>query len=85
MVLVDTSVWIDHLHRAETTLVDLLDQSRVCLHPMVIGELALGSIKRRSDVLALLTSLPPAVAASHAEGVGADRGASALRHGAEPG
>jgi predicted nucleic acid-binding protein len=67
MVLVDTSIWIDHLHKTESTLVELLDLSLVCIHPMIIGELALGSIKRRTEVLALLANLPSAVIASHEE------------------
>lgn len=66
-VLVDTSIWIDHLHEAEPTLVDLLDQSLVCVHPMIIGELALGTITRRTDVLALLANLPSTIGASHEE------------------
>jgi predicted nucleic acid-binding protein len=40
MILVDTSVWIDHLHRTEDTLVALLGQNAVLMHPMILGELA---------------------------------------------
>ena len=60
MILVDTSVWIDHLHRAEVALSEMLQESKVCTHPMVIGELALGSLRDRTEVLGLLSGLPRA-------------------------
>jgi predicted nucleic acid-binding protein len=65
--LVDTSVWIDHLHRAEAHLVALLANAEVCVHPMVIGELALGSLRDRRTVLGLLDALPTLSMASHTE------------------
>ncbi len=58
MILVDTSVWIDHLHRAEPRLVQALLDSEVGSHPGVIGELALGSLKHRAEVLGHLRNLP---------------------------
>ena len=58
MILVDTSIWIDHLHGTESRLVALLEDAEVCVHPMIIGELALGSLRDRSVVLALLGDLP---------------------------
>jgi predicted nucleic acid-binding protein len=67
VILVDTAIWIDHLHRAESTLVGLLEQARVCIHPMIIGELALGSLRNRSGVLQLLEDLPGVPVATHAE------------------
>ena len=67
MILVDTAIWIDHLHRAEPRLVSLLQNASVCAHPMVIGELALGSLRSRSDVLALLGHLPETPSATHRE------------------
>lgn len=57
MIVVDTSVWIDHLHRGEERLSDLLARDSVLMHPLVIAELALGSLARRSEVLALLGNL----------------------------
>jgi predicted nucleic acid-binding protein len=42
-VLVDTSVWVDHFRRGNAKLVRLLDQNRVHIHPMIIGELACGT------------------------------------------
>ena len=67
MILVDSSVWIDHLHTTDETLFELLEQSTVSVHPMVIGELALGQIRDRSTVLSLLANLPSAEVAEHRE------------------
>jgi len=67
MVLVDTSVWIDHLRFSELQLITLLEHGRVSIHPMVIGELACGNLKNRKELLALLKNLPHAVEASHKE------------------
>ncbi len=59
MILVDTSVWIDHLHRSCPQLVDLLEQAAVVTHPMAGGELALGSIRDRDTVLGRVGPAPP--------------------------
>ena len=67
MILVDTSIWIDHLHRSDAALSTLLNESQVCIHPMIIGELALGSLQDRSTVLGLLSDLPSAPVATHAD------------------
>ena len=67
MILIDTSVWIDHLHRADARLVALLGDVEVCVHPMVVGELALGSLRDRSTVLSLLDQLPSMSVATHTE------------------
>ena len=67
MILVDTSIWIDHLHRPEPDLSALLNDERVATHPMIIGELALGSIRSRSEVIGLLTDLPTVVVATNSE------------------
>lgn len=67
MILVDTSVWIDHFRAAEPQLVTLLSQHNVLTHPCVIGEIALGSLKRRTEVLRHLNNLPVAIVASHSE------------------
>lgn len=64
MILVDTSVWIDHFRTADPQLVDLLNRNQVLAHPFVIGEIALGSVARRAEVLRYLHNLPSAVAAS---------------------
>lgn len=51
MVLVDTSVWIDHLRQGEARLSKLLDEGEVVIHPFVIGELACGNLKNRNEIL----------------------------------
>ena len=58
MILVDTSVWIDHLRKPEAKLQDLLHNDAVVTHPFVRLELALGSIANRETVLADLALLP---------------------------
>lgn len=58
MILVDTSVWVDHLRRGDSHLASLLEASRACIHPFVIGELACGNLKSRKIVLELLQALP---------------------------
>jgi len=67
MVLVDTSIWIDHLHRADPVLRGLLEQDVVATHPFVIEELALGSLTRRDIVLASLGQLHRLVSPTHDE------------------
>ena len=56
-VLVDTSIWIDHLWKTEPVLVDLLERDQVCVHQSVITELALGNLKNRSFFLKMLERL----------------------------
>ena len=56
-VLVDTSIWIDHLRKTEPVLVDLLERDQVCVHQSVITELALGVLKNRSFFLKMLERL----------------------------
>jgi predicted nucleic acid-binding protein len=58
VILVDTSIWIDHLRKAEAKLVELLLDDQVVTHPFVRLELALGSIAHREKVLADLALLP---------------------------
>jgi predicted nucleic acid-binding protein len=58
MILVDTSVWIDHLHSADEDLKELLLSGQVCIHPYVLGELSCGNIRNREEILSLLKSLP---------------------------
>ena len=60
MILVDSSIWVDHLRARDETLVDLLNIGRVLTHPFVIGELALGNLRQRDIVLAHLQDLPQA-------------------------
>jgi predicted nucleic acid-binding protein len=66
-VLVDTSVWIDHLRHGHATLALALEEGNVLTHPFVIGELACGNLRRRAEILRLLGELPQAPVASNAE------------------
>ncbi len=54
MILVDTSIWVDHLRRGSPGLVQLLKKAEVIVHPFVIGELGCGNLKNRQTILALL-------------------------------
>ena len=67
MVLVDTSVWIDFLRSGEARLTSLLETSRVCMHSMVVGELACGNLHHRQALLKLWRNLPGLVESSHDE------------------
>ena len=67
MILVDTSVWIDHLRSGEPLLVAALEGGRVMMHPFVLGELACGNLANRSEVLELLGGLPAAPSATDPE------------------
>lgn len=58
MVLVDTSVWVDHLRRQNARLTNLLNEAEVVCHPLVIGELACGNLRNREEILSLLQALP---------------------------
>jgi predicted nucleic acid-binding protein len=58
MVLVDTSVWIEHLRRRSDRLAVMLEDGLVACHPFVVGELACGHLARREELLALLQRLP---------------------------
>ena len=70
MILVDTSVWVDHLQRGNAELAGLLNQGQVLSHPFVLGELALGSLQQRATVLDALQNLPQARVASADEVLG---------------
>ena len=67
MILVDSSVWVDHLRSGNATLGRMLDTGRVLAHPFVVGELALGSLRQRDVILTALQELPQAVVASEVE------------------
>ena len=67
MILVDTSVWVDHLRRRNAALADRLGRGEVVCHPFVIGEISLGSLKNRDEVLKLLSELPMASVVPHGE------------------
>ena len=67
MILVDSTVWIDHLRSGESALVRLLEMNQVLAHPFVIAELALGSLRQRDTVIAWLCDLPSADTATNDE------------------
>ena len=67
MILADTSVWVDHLRRANARMMSLLADAEIAGHPFVIGEIALGHLKHRQEILALLANLPQATLADHDE------------------
>lgn len=81
MVLVDTSVWIEHFRNGHPRLTTLLDSGAVACHDFIIGELACGSIRNRKEILSLLGALPQVedvefeevlffIEENHLEGVG---------------
>lgn len=67
MILVDTSIWIDHLRSGDPDLIGLLGRGRVLGHTWVTGELALGQLSGRREILRLLGNLPQATVASASE------------------
>ena len=67
MILVDSSVWIDHLRYGDVELTRLLNAGQVQTHRFVIGELALGSLQNRHIVLSALQNLPQVTVASDDE------------------
>ncbi len=67
MILADTSIWINHLRYSDLVLASLLDAGHVLIHPFVIGELALGSLRQRALILNALSRLPQAKSATDAE------------------
>ena len=67
MVLVDTSVWVDHFRRVNSALVELLEEGSVACHPLVIGELSCGNLHNRDEILGLLGALASAPVAEDDE------------------
>ncbi len=67
MILIDTSVWIDHLRADDKGLASLLDRAQALTHPFVAGELACGNLRNRAEVLRLLQDLPQSPVARDAE------------------
>jgi predicted nucleic acid-binding protein len=67
VILLDTSVWVDHLRIGDKVVVGLLDSGRVLAHPFVVVELALGNLRQRHAILSLLQDLPRANIATDQE------------------
>jgi predicted nucleic acid-binding protein len=70
VILVDTSIWIDHFRASSLALVRLLGEGGVLSHPFVIGELALGNLRDRISVLEALRQMPQATTAADDEVLG---------------
>ena len=66
-LLVDTSVWVDHLRKDDPLLAEALAGNRVAMHPHILGEIALGSLNNRRTMLSLLENLPQAPVATDRE------------------
>lgn len=67
MILVDTSVWVQHLRRGDAALVRALNAGEVLGHPLILGELAMGNLRARPTVLGALAGLPQAIVARDSE------------------
>ena len=66
-MIVDTSIFIDFLRKGDASLARALEDGRVLSHPFVIGEIALGSLKNRAEIIGLLSALPKATVATDEE------------------
>ncbi|PJO46098.1 type II toxin-antitoxin system VapC family toxin [Brucella pituitosa] len=67
MILADTSIWIDHFRGGDNELIKIISDDLLLCHPVIIGELALGSLRDRTSVLAFLNVQREAVIATHDE------------------
>lgn len=67
MILVDTSVWVDHFRHTNAKLTAALEAGEVLIHPFILGELACGDVKNRRETLDLLAMLPSAIVATEPE------------------
>lgn len=67
MILADMSVWIEHLRRGDDRLRAELEAGRVVTHPFILGELACGNLRKRNELLQLLSELPAVIQASNGE------------------
>jgi predicted nucleic acid-binding protein len=70
MILVDTSVWVNHFRQGNPRLSKALEDGEVLMHPFVVGEIACGNLRSRTKLLSDLERLPVAVAAEHEEVLG---------------
>lgn len=70
MILVDTSIWIDHLRKGDSALAAHLSGGEVLMHPLIIEEIAYGRLAHRIEIIGLLEALPQAPVAAHAEVLG---------------
>jgi predicted nucleic acid-binding protein len=67
LILADTSIWVDHLHRGDARMAGLLDDEQILMHPLVIGEIALGNLRNRAEIIGRLGQMPSAARADDEE------------------
>ncbi|GGK30229.1 type II toxin-antitoxin system VapC family toxin [Salinarimonas ramus] len=67
MICADTSVWVDHFRAGDERLMALLAEERIGMHPFVIAELMLGSLRNRHAVREMLEDLPELIVAGDTE------------------
>jgi len=67
MILIDSSVWIDHFRTENSLLSGLLMQGAIVMHEFILGELAIGNFKNRKEILTLLDSIPKLSKLTHDE------------------
>lgn len=67
MILADSSIWVDHLRSPDARMIRLLDLTAILIHPLVLGEVAMGSLRARQRVVGELKELPKAEIAQHSE------------------
>lgn len=67
LILADTSVWVDHLRRPSSILESLADQERLIMHPLIIGELRMASLRDRMRFLQRLRQMEAAPVAREDE------------------
>jgi len=67
VILVETSIWIDHLRSRDETLAERLNRREILIHPYVIGELALGHMGPRAEILTMLQDIPQVATATESE------------------
>jgi len=67
VILVDSSIWIDHFRSRDDALFDLLSRGRILVHPFVTGEIALGHVRNRALIVRDLRKQKQAVIASDDE------------------
>jgi predicted nucleic acid-binding protein len=67
MVLIDTSVWIDHLRNGDSGVSTLLETGDAVCHPFIVGEIACGNLTSRREILHRLSLLRTATLVRHSE------------------
>jgi predicted nucleic acid-binding protein len=67
VILVDTSIWIDHFRVANSDLVQISMSRMALIHPFIVGELAMGSLSNRQQTMKYLQEFPAASRATDAE------------------